>query len=142
MENVESFLFQKTHQKVNFHILILRSTLHLESVTVATEGDFLPLGGTRPLIPSQVTLIPTFLLFNPPAWTLTLVSIWIFRGIPLDFFRSARSAVRESVSRLDRFVETITPRKTVWFLGLLLNGGSVEFPTKTSVDRKVTVKVS
>ena len=88
-------------QKVHLQILILRSTLHLDLVVTATVG-VLPFG-IDPLIPSQVTLIPTSFVFNPPTFIFTLVSISIFNmtdpSALFFFFRSDLKEFSASTSR-------------------------------------------
>lgn len=124
-------------QKVHFQILILRSTLHLAPPVLANAGDF-PFGSAA-LIPSHVTLIPTFLLLNPSIFTSTLVSISSFNGTPPFFFRSDLNPLTESESR-SCDVETRIARKVVRFLLALVKAGTVPFPIKTplSLVRQVT----
>lgn len=88
--------------------------------------------GTVPLMSSHITLIPTFLLFNPSIFTVTLVSISIFNGIPFFFFRSGLKLLTVSASRSLDVVIT-TPLNVVSFLLLLMNAGNVPLPINTSL---------
>lgn len=121
------------NQKVQFQILIRRSTLQLAREVEATDGD-LPFGAT-PWMPSQTTRIPTFLVVNPPIFTLTFVSNSIFNGIPIFFFlfRSDLRVVTDSESRsldvdnLDRII--------VVFFAMLVNKGKDPLATSTCFEK-------
>lgn len=123
---------------MNIQILIRRSTLQSASETEASVGDF-PFGGI-PLIPSQLTLIPTFLLFTRPIFTFTFVSISIVRGIPPFFFRSDLRLVTDSASGSS--APDKKARKTVWFLVPLVKAGIEPLARRTELEKVERVKGS
>jgi hypothetical protein len=99
------------------------------------------------LIPSQVTLIPTFFVFNPPTFIFTFVSISIFNITdPFSLFFFFRSDLNEFTASTSRSFdpETTTFLKLVWFFLLKLKAGKVPFPRNTSLpsDNAETVKGS
>lgn len=94
--SISQFHFLNSHQKVHLQTLTLKSTLHFALEIEAFDGDF-PFG-TVTLIPSQMTLIPTFGVFKPPILAFTLVSSFIFNSNPFLFFKATLNSPADESS--------------------------------------------
>lgn len=87
-------------------------------------------------MPSQVTLILTFLLFKFSIFITTFVSITTFIGNPIFFFRSDLRDFTESASTTCEPVDS-EDRISVMFLGSLVNNGKDPLAISRLLERAV-----